>query len=80
MTNRITRTKHSKYKYYAVRCPLKYECMSDGGGYVMEHRLLMAIWRGSPLCKNERVIHLDKNSLNNEISNLRIMRVKCKKK
>ena len=80
MSSRILRRKHNKYCYYAVRCPLKFSSMADKNGYVMEHRLLMALYCGHPLCKNELVKHIDGNTLNNEIGNLRIIRKKCKKK
>jgi hypothetical protein len=81
MSNRIIQSTHSgQYRYYYVRCPLKYKCMSDHNGYVQESRLIMAIYRGYPLCKNELVIHVDGNTLNNEISNLKIVRKRCKRK
>lgn len=79
MPSRIIRTKHNKYKYYAVRCPLKFESMADSMGYVMEHRLILALYIGRALCKNEYVVHLDGNTMNNEISNLRVVRKKCKR-
>jgi hypothetical protein len=81
MSDRIIKSKHNgKNKYYAVRCPLKFESMSDCGGYVAEHRLIMALYLGRALCKNELVFHIDGNTLNNEVDNLRIIRKKCKKK
>jgi hypothetical protein len=76
----LQKTRNGKYLYYAVRCPLKLMQMADKNGYVMEARLLMALYLGRPLCKNELVRHLDGNTLNNEIGNLRIIRKKCKKK
>jgi hypothetical protein len=50
--------------------------MADKGGYIMYHRLVMAESIGRPLYKTERVIHKDKNTLNNEIENLKIVRRK----
>lgn len=79
-TRILQKTRNGKYHYYAVRCPLKFMQMADKNGYVMEARLLMALYLGRPLCKNELVKHLDGNTLNNEIGNLRIIRKKCKKK
>ena len=76
----LQKTRNGRYCYYAVRCPLKYECMADKNGYVMEARLIMALYLGRPLCKNELVKHRDGNSLNNEIGNLVVIRKKCKKK
>jgi hypothetical protein len=76
----LQKTRNGRYCYYAVRCPLKFEGMADKNGYVMEHRLIMALYLGRPLCKNEFVKHLDNNTLNNEISNLRVVRKKCRKK
>lgn len=77
MSQRIIVTKRGGYRYYAVRCPLRYERMAYCGGYVLEHRLLMAIYMGRCLYRNERVLHLDGNTMNNEISNLRIIVRKC---
>ena len=79
MSNRIIRTKHGKYKYYAVRCPLKLMQMADKNGYVMEARLIMALYLGRALCKNELVKHIDGDTLNNEIGNLRVVRKKCRR-
>ena len=76
MNHLILRTKHNKYRYYAIRCPYKYRMMADKGGYIMYHRLVMAESIGRPLYKTERVIHKDKNTLNNEIENLKIVRRK----
>jgi len=76
MNHLILRTKHNKYRYYAIRCPYKYRTMADSNGYVMQHRLVMAEFIGRPLRKNELVKHKDGNTLNNEISNLKIMRKK----
>jgi hypothetical protein len=80
MANKILRTKHNKYCYYAVRCPYKYRVMADSNGYVMLHRLVMAEFIGRPLYKSEQVRHKDGNTLNNEIENLKIVRSKCQKK
>jgi hypothetical protein len=76
MTSRIMLEKKRGYKYYFVRCPLKYESMADCRGYVAEHRLLMAIYNGRTLKRNEFVEHKDKNTLNNDISNLILRRFK----
>jgi hypothetical protein len=79
MSNRIIRTKHGKYGYYAVRCPLNLISMADKAGYVVESRLLMALYMGRALYKNELVLHKDRNPANNEISNLRVVRKRCRK-
>ncbi len=79
MSTRILRRKHNKYSYYAVRCPLKFISMADKNGYVMEHRLLVALYQGRALCKNELVKHRDGNTLNNEIGNLVVVRKKTRR-
>ncbi len=76
----LRRSKSGKHFYWAVRCPTKFPGMTNCDGYVAEHRFVMALYLGRALCKNEYVVHLDGDSLNNEISNLRVIRKKCKKK
>jgi len=53
--------------------------MADKNGYVMEARLIMALYLGRALCKNELVKHIDGDTLNNEIGNLRVVRKKCRR-
>lgn len=43
-----------------------------GGGYIMEHILIMEKKLGRFLEKNELIHHIDKNKLNNDINNLYI--------
>ena len=46
---------------------------SNKKGYVLEHRFVMSKYIGRPLQKNEDVHHIDRNKLNNDISNLQLM-------
>ena len=48
---------------------------SDGYGYVLEHRYVMAEHLGRPLTKEEVVHHIDENRINNSIENLQVMSV-----
>lgn len=45
------------------------------GSYVIQHRAVMAIHLGRPLKEDELVHHLDGNRSNNDISNLRLLKV-----
>lgn len=55
-----------------VRCPVEFLAMARADGYVMEHRLVMAIWVGRPLRRTEVVNHIDHNPANNVRSNLEL--------
>lgn len=60
-----------------VRVPIPrdhpfFEAMADGGGHVLEHRLVMAESLGRPLTKGESIHHIDGNRANNDISNLQL--------
>lgn len=45
---------------------------SKNGGYILEHRLVMAKYLGRPLREYETVHHIDGNKLNNHIDNLQL--------
>jgi hypothetical protein len=65
--------KRSKGNYIGpkyVRCPEPFKSMSRKDGYVMEHRLVMAMHMGRCLTRTEVVHHRDHNTRNNHISNL----------
>jgi len=67
------RKRHGNYvsvKY--VRCPPAFQAMARKDGYVMEHRLVMAMWVGRPLTRTETVHHIDHKPLNNPRSNLEL--------
>lgn len=55
-----------------VRCPVEFLAMARADGYVMEHRLVMAMWVGRPLRRTEVVNHIDHNPANNVRSNLEL--------
>lgn len=46
--------------------------MRDSGGYVMEHRLVMARSIGRPLSKNETVHHINGDRKDNRLENLQL--------
>jgi hypothetical protein len=55
-----------------VRCPIEFINMARKDGYVMEHRLVMAIHLGRLLDRVEVVHHKDHNTRNNDIKNLEL--------
>ena len=52
-----------------------YYCMINTGGYVVEHRYVMAKHLGRPLTQEEEVHHIDGDRKNNNISNLQLVQV-----
>lgn len=67
------RHRHGNYvqvKY--VRCPPKLKDMARADGYVMEHRLVMALRVGRSLTRTECVHHLDHKPLHNAEANLEL--------
>lgn len=61
---------YGKFKIKYVRCPKEYLAMSRKDGYVMEHRLLVAMQVERPLTRMESVHHIDHNPENNSLDNL----------
>ena len=55
-----------------VRCPVAFAQMARKDGYVMEHRLVMALRVGRPLTRTEVVHHMDHDPRNNVIANLEL--------
>ena len=53
-----------------TRCPPEFASMRRANGYVLEHRLVVAIAIGRPLTRQEAVHHIDHNPSNNDPSNL----------
>jgi hypothetical protein len=53
-----------------VRCPKDFLPMARKDGYIMEHRLVMAMHMGRMLTRTEVVHHRDHNTRNNSIANL----------
>lgn len=49
-----------------------YASMRQAGGYVMEHRLVMAEALGRPLMDHETVHHIDGNPQHNDLANLQL--------
>lgn len=67
--------KHGNYstiKY--IRCPKEFLSMARKDGYVMEHRLIMAISLNRCLLKIEVVHHNDHDPKNNRLENLKLFR------
>lgn len=55
-----------------VRCPVEFLAMARTDGYVMEHRLVMAVQLGRCLQRVEVVHHIDHNTRNNAPDNLEL--------
>lgn len=55
-----------------VRCPEAFKAMARKDGYVMEHRLVMAMHLGRCLERVEVVHHRDHDTRNNSIANLEL--------
>lgn len=53
-----------------VRCPAHLMSMARGGGYVMEHRLVVALEIGRPLTRQESVHHINHDATDNRLENL----------
>lgn len=70
VTYRRRRGNYVSVKY--VRCPPELLAMSRRDGYVMEHRLVIALHIGRPLLRTEVVHHVDHNPLNNSLANLEL--------
>jgi hypothetical protein len=52
--------------------PPHLRCMARKDGWIMEHRLVVALWCGRPLTRLEVVHHVDHNPRNNVRSNLEL--------
>ena len=61
----------SKGRYYALLTP--HHPHADGKGYVMEHRLVVEKAVGRFLTADEVVHHVDGDTRNNDMANLRLM-------
>lgn len=53
-----------------VRCPERFKPMARKDGYVMEHRLLVAVEIGRPLLRSECVHHTNHDATDNRLENL----------
>jgi len=53
-----------------VRCPQTVAAMARKDGYVMEHRLLVALAVGRPLTRTECVHHINHDATDNRLENL----------
>jgi hypothetical protein len=55
-----------------TRCPPEFSAMARADGYVMEHRLVMAMALGRCLTRTEVVHHRDHDTRNNGLENLQL--------
>jgi len=55
-----------------VRCPVEFLPMARKDGYIMEHRLLMAIHLGRCLSRTEVVHHMNHDPQDNRLENLEL--------
>jgi endogenous inhibitor of DNA gyrase (YacG/DUF329 family) len=61
---------YANFKIKYLKCPEDFKEMSRKDGYVMEHRIVMALFLNRVLLRTEVVHHIDHNPENNNISNL----------
>ena len=65
------RNRHGNYvSVRYVRCPAEFSMMARRDGYVMEHRLVVALLLKRPLTRSESVHHVNHNPLDNRPENL----------
>lgn len=60
------------YVFVKIKPDDPYYPMCKGGGYISEHRYIMAKHLGRLLSKKEEIHHIDGNRQNNDISNLQL--------
>lgn len=60
-------------KYIKLSSDHKYSCMAQSGGYVLEHRIVMAEYMGRPLGTQEVVHHRNRDTRDNQIENLALL-------
>lgn len=63
--------KHKANQYWMILCPCHPN--ADKKGYVLEHRLVMEVFLGKFLSKNEHIHHKNGNSLDNFLENLELV-------
>jgi hypothetical protein len=68
------------YKIKYVKCPIEFITMARKDGYVMEHRLKVAMQINRPLIRTECVHHIDHNPENNNIENLMLFKTNSEHK
>jgi hypothetical protein len=64
--------KYIRNDYRLVICPKRFISMARGDGYVFEHRLVMAKNMDRALKTNEVVDHINRDTLDNRIENLKV--------
>lgn len=71
VTYRRRKGRYAKSVKY-VQCPPEFASMARKDGYVMEHRLIMAQSLDRPLLRSEVVHHINHDTSDNRIDNLRL--------
>lgn len=62
--------KYSNQSIKYVRCPVEFQAMARKDGYVMEHRLRVAVEIGRALTRTECVHHVNHDATDNRLENL----------
>ncbi len=62
--------KYANQSIKYVRCPVAFMDMARKDGYVMEHRLIVAMEMGRPLSRSECVHHINHDATDNRLENL----------
>jgi hypothetical protein len=80
LTYRNRKGQYATQKIKYVRCPIEYIAMARKDGYVMEHRLIVAVQMQRPLTRTEAVHHINHDATDNRLENLMLFRTNAEHK